>query len=72
MLAFADVVHLLPHKFARLRTGRFAFLRVFAGAFHCLFLRHYAPPSFHHTSAEVATGSKGFCTVARLFAVSGR
>jgi hypothetical protein len=33
MFAFADVLHLFAHKFARLGRGRFAFALVFAGPF---------------------------------------
>lgn len=44
MLTFADVVHLLPHKFACLRAGTFAFPCIFPGTFDGLFLRHMFPP----------------------------
>lgn len=40
MLPFADVVHFLAHKFARLGTGRFAFARVLMSAFQSFFFRH--------------------------------
>jgi tRNA(adenine34) deaminase len=45
MFTFPDVVHLFPHKFTRLRAGRFAFTFVLTGSFYGFFLRHVSPPS---------------------------
>ena len=40
MLAFADVVHLLTHKFAGLCGGSLAFPLVFAGPFESFLFGH--------------------------------
>jgi len=40
MLAFADVMHFLAYEFSRLRTGRFPFPCILAGAFDCFSLGH--------------------------------
>jgi len=40
VLPFADVMNFFANKFTGLRGWRFAFLRIFTGAFHGLFFRH--------------------------------
>ena len=44
MFSLADMVHLLPHKFARLRAGRLAFACIFPGSLESLFFRHGLTP----------------------------
>ena len=40
VLAFPNMIHLLPHEFARLGAGRLAFPCILAGSLKCLFFRH--------------------------------
>ena len=40
MFPLADVLHLFPYKFARLRRWRFSFALVFPSAFNCFLFWH--------------------------------
>jgi hypothetical protein len=40
MLSFANMLHFLPHKFARLRRRRLPFARVLPRSFHCFLFWH--------------------------------
>jgi len=42
MTPFADVIHLFPDEFARLRARRFPFFCVLAGSPNRLFVGHFA------------------------------
>src|SRR5207253_6284645 len=46
VLAFADVLHRFPDKFARLGTGRLPLALRLPGPLDRLFLRHDSPPLF--------------------------
>jgi hypothetical protein len=63
MFTFADVMHLLPHEFAGLRTGRFPSSCVFASPFQRFFLRHIATSSSQVITAHPCVGSTVFCMV---------
>ncbi len=41
MLSFANMLHLLPYKFACLRRRRFAFARILPSPFDCLLFWHH-------------------------------